>query len=156
MRSNDSSTVQHALTTFNALVRIKQQKSKSIDILSDDPFNPIECTLLPSFEDYVPATTSAFSQNDLIVIEDDSDEESSSNTSSGGVPSVYWTPENGDISILPDSLAKDLATISECMLYKEADHGRVRLMNGNTVHALQKLKQLEYLMVDYHKHEDID
>lgn len=84
------------------------------------------------------------------MIDDDSDEESSSNNSAGGAPSAYWCPQDGNIAILPDNMAKDIATLTNSTLYKEPDHHRVRLMNGDMKQALQTLQTLEPLLVSLH------
>lgn len=84
----------------------------------------------------------------LIQIDDDSDGDSSTdNTSSGGVPSLYWSPQCGDISILPLETAAAIANLTDCMICKEPESRRVRLINGNIYAALEKLQRLEALLV---------
>ena len=94
-----------------------------------------------------------FAGEELINIENASDDEDSTeNTSSGGVPSLYWSPGCGDIGILSNETAAAIANLTDCMLCKEPEIRRVRLINGNVHAALEKLQRLEVLLVRLLRH----
>lgn len=64
----------------------------------------------------------------------------------------YWKPRNGDIGILSTTTALTIASLTGCSLYPETHEKRVRLVNGDFEAALNKLRNLEPLMVSYLKH----
>lgn len=119
---------------------------KLADHTEEELFSPIPNTTLPplveSLDDLVGNT------NNLIDIDQDSDN-STDGSSSGGAPCLHWTPKCKDISILSREIASEISNLTECILYREYDSQRVKIMNGNIQAALDKLTRLEPLLVIY-------
>jgi hypothetical protein len=62
----------------------------------------------------------------------------------------YWYPKDGNIKILPKTVAEDIAALTDTTLCPEESEGRVRLLGGNFERALSKLRNLEPLLVGHH------
>lgn len=116
------------------------------DHISEELLVPIEYTTLPKDFDSPGAYNDL--HDTLIDIDDDSDE-STEDSSSGGGPCAYWTPRCGDVSVLPDDVATKIAEITECFLYKETENGRWRVMHGSIETSIEKLQNLESLLVGW-------
>lgn len=60
---------------------------------------------------------------------------------------TYWKPLSGDISILPEPYAREIARLTGTSLFAEEAEKRYRLFQGNFRLALEKLERLEPLLV---------
>ena len=60
---------------------------------------------------------------------------------------TYWRPHNGDIKILSTTTAENVASLTGCSIYPEPVENRVRLVGGDFHKALDKLQNLEPLLV---------
>ena len=151
LKTNDPIAIGVFKQIFFTVINYLQEQSRTqggIDILDDEILKPIEGTTSPGELEIVDASGYLNRDAGLIEIDDDSDDDSTEdNSSSGGVPSAYWSPACGNIHILTTETATAIANLTDCMLYKEVQNRRVRLMNGNIHLALEKLQKLEPLLV---------
>jgi len=60
---------------------------------------------------------------------------------------TYWKPEDGDISILPRMYANEISKLTGTDLFARPAEKRYRLINGDFHRALQKVSNLEPLLV---------
>lgn len=77
-------------------------------------------------------------------------EESSGSDFDGPAPThdaTYWSPVEGNSKMLTRDVARAITAATEADLYPEHDRNRVVIMGGETSNALQKLTNLEPLMV---------
>ena len=151
LKTNNDSAVQIFADTFKSVLDYNQgvrKKKDAFDVFDEELIKPIEGTALPELDDSGNLLEHLGIAGDLIHIDEDSeDDDSTGNTSSGGVPSLYWSPKCGDVNILSTETATAIANLTPCMIYKEPESRRVRLMNGNIHVALDKLLRLEALLV---------
>lgn len=151
LKSNDGLAIKTFAETFKSVLDYNQgilRKKDTFDILDEELIKPINGTALPEVDDVGNILEHFGSGGDLIQIDGESDDDDSTeNTSSGGVPSLYWSPKGGDISILSNETAAAVANLTDCMICKEPESRRVRLINGNICVALEKLQRLEALLV---------
>ncbi|KAK5079814.1 hypothetical protein LTR70_003983 [Exophiala xenobiotica] len=150
LKSNDDLAIKTFAETFKSVLDYNQgilRKKDAFDILDEELIKPIKGTALPEIDDVGNILEHFGSGVDLIQIDAESDDDDSTeNTSSGGVPSLYWSPKCGDISILSNETAAAVANLTDCMICKEPESRRVRLINGNIYVALEKLQRLEALL----------
>lgn len=60
---------------------------------------------------------------------------------------TYWKPEDGDIAILPRMYANEISKLTGTNIFARPVEKRYRLLNGDFHRALQKLSNLEPLLV---------
>ncbi len=151
LKTDDERAVKIFAATFKSVLDYNQgirKKKEIFDFTNEELVKPIEGTVLPEIDDSGNILQHFDSGVDLILVDDDSDEDDSTdNTSLGGLPSLYWSPQCGDISILPTETAAAIANLTNCMICKEPESRRVRLINGDIYMALEKLQRLEALLV---------
>ncbi|KAK5106275.1 hypothetical protein LTS08_000393 [Lithohypha guttulata] len=128
-----------------------QYQLKLGDHTDEELMSPVENTTLPVHAQYFGISPHLAVPEPLIDIDQDS-EDSSDGSSSTGIPCAHWTPRCGDISILSSEVAAAISNITECILYREHDSRRVKIMNGNTQAALEKLVRMEPLLGHLARH----
>lgn len=120
------------------------------DITDSPKITPIDGTFLK--EDTTLDSLQALS-GELVNLDESSEdsEEDGSSIRPDGMTSIttYWKPESGKIDILTTSIAQEIAQLTGASLDPDPARKRVKIYGGDFHAALEKLRNLEKLMVSH-------
>jgi len=139
---NDNTTAPYILSQLKSYLDFHESRQHELD--DDILLRPMEGTVVRGSPRHQEMRTV---RHDLVEYDDDDDSEDQDVWQSLQHITAYWKPANGDLNILTTGIAKEIAELTACGLHPEPAEKRMRLVGGDFNLALEKLQNLDPLLV---------